>query len=58
MKRTSYVCVNCGHGSLVRTNFKLTSQGVAYCTREKCSDIYNQIQRNNGARQKGEKVDD
>lgn len=56
MKRTSYVCVNCGHGSLVRTNFKLTNDGKAYCIR-KCQEVYEASKWNDGARQKGEKVE-
>lgn len=48
-------CVNCGYGSLVRSNFKLTSNGKAYCI-VKCSEVYEQIKWNHGARQKGDKV--
>lgn len=59
MKQTSRVCVNCGHGSLVRSNFKLLPNGKAFCI-IKCSEafekhIYNE---NANARIKGDKVDD
>lgn len=58
MKRTCFTCVNCNHGSLVRSNFKLTSDGKAYCIKnERCVEKYNRITYNSGARQKGEKVE-
>lgn len=51
-------CVNCGHGSLVKSNFKLTPSGKAYCVL-KCTDAYNEVisHNNANARQKGEKVE-
>ena len=49
-------CVNCGHSSLVRSNFKLTYTKQPYCIK-KCSDAYAAWNPNAGARQKGEKVE-
>lgn len=51
-----YFCVNCGHSSALKSNFKLTNDGKAYCIK-KCIEVYNERNWNNGARQKG-KLDD
>lgn len=47
-------CVNCGHGSLVKSNFKRLPDGKTYCIL-KCSEVYESVIRNSGARQKGDK---
>lgn len=50
-------CVNCNHGSLVRSNFRLTPDGKPYCIKnEKCVERYNEVNHNPNARQKGDKV--
>lgn len=54
-------CVNCGHGSLVKSNFKCLPDGKAYCIQnDKCVkeyefQTYERLCGNKGARQKGDK---
>lgn len=41
-KQTSFTCANCGHGSLVRSNFKFTTDRKAYCNsklRPNCESV-------------------
>jgi len=51
-----YFCVNCGHSSALKSNFKLTNDGKAYCIK-KCVELYETSNWNDGARQKGGKVE-
>jgi hypothetical protein len=47
-------CVNCGHCSFVKSNFKLTSSGKAFCVK-KCLEVYKDYDRNLNARREGDK---
>lgn len=54
-------CINCGNASFLRSNFKCLPNGRAYCIKnEKCVINYNFAieSYNNGARRKGDKVND
>lgn len=48
-------CINCGKLSFLKSNFKFTPDGSAYCLKE-CSKVYEHVTWNKeGARQKGYK---
>lgn len=35
---TNFQCLNCGQSSLVRSNFRFTSNGVVFCRRLACEE--------------------
>lgn len=52
-------CVNCGHASFLKSNFKCLPDGRAYCIKnEDCVIAYNVLMEdhNPNARLKGDKV--
>lgn len=42
---TRFVCVKCGHGSMVRSNFKFTPNGNPYCKAEEACDLKQGLQK-------------
>jgi len=51
-------CANCGHGSLVRSNFRLSKSRVAYCNSKYRPECELARQRNDNGIHEGELLDE
>lgn len=57
MNKSRHFCCNCGHSSALKSNFKLTNNGKAYCVKnDKCQELYHDMIKryNEDARQEGD----